>query len=25
HKLFTDKQEVDHKIPMFVDNIPEDD
>ncbi|HHO6254522.1 TPA: terminase small subunit [Staphylococcus aureus] len=25
HKLFTDKQEVDYKIPMFVDNIPEDD
>lgn len=25
HKLFTDKQEVDHKLPMFVENIPEED
>ncbi|UXR79044.1 terminase small subunit [Staphylococcus sp. IVB6227] len=25
HKLFTDKQEVDHKLPMFLENIPEED
>ncbi|EGQ2829494.1 TPA: terminase small subunit [Staphylococcus pseudintermedius] len=25
HKLFIDKQEVEHKLPMFVENIPEED
>lgn len=25
HKLFTDKQEVEHKLPMFIENIPEED
>lgn len=25
HKLFTDKQELDHKLPMFIENIPETD